>query len=92
MRPKRSLLFSLVTAALVALSLVIVSGDNGLMDLFALRIERDRIVADNEKAFNENIALYRQIDRLNSDPRFIAAMARRELGLVDKGELIFTLK
>ena len=53
MPPKRNLIFSLIAAALVGLMLVIVSGDNGLMDLFALRIERDRIVADNEKTFND---------------------------------------
>lgn len=92
MRPKRSFIFSLVAAALVGLLLVIVSGDNGLMDLFALRIERDRIVADNEKTFNENISLYRQIDRLNNDPHFIAATARKELGLVSDNEMIFKLK
>lgn len=72
--------------------LVIVSGDNGLMDLYALRIERDRVVADNERTFDENISLYRQIDRLKSDPDFIAATARRELGLVGEDELIFKFK
>ena len=92
MSPKRRLFFSLVAAALVGLLLVIVSGDNGLMDLFALRVERDRIVAGNEKTFNENISLYRQIDRLKNDPRFIAATARKELGLVGENELIFKLK
>lgn len=92
MRSKRSFFFSLIAAALVGLLLVIVSGDNGLMDLFALRVERDRIVAGNEKIFNENISLYRRIDRLNNDPRFIAATARKELGLVGDNELIFKLK
>jgi cell division protein FtsB len=91
-RPKRSFLFYLAATALVGLMLVIVSGDSGLMDLFALRIERDGIVADNEQTFNENISLYRQIDRLKNDPRFIAATARKELGLVGDDELIFELK
>lgn len=92
MRSKRSFIFSLIAVALVGLLLVIVSGDNGLMDLFALRIERDRIVAGNEKTFNENISLYRQIDRLKNDSHFIAATARKELGLVGDNELIFKLK
>ena len=91
-RSRQSLLFSVVAAALVALLLVIVSGDNGLMDLAALRIERDGIAADNEKTFNENISLYRRIDRLKNDPRFIAATVRKELGLVGGDELIFKLK
>jgi len=91
-RPKRSFFFSLVAVALVGLLMVIVSGDNGLMDLFALRVERDRIIAGNEMTFNENITLYRQIDRLKNDPRFIAATARKELGLVGENEMIFKLK
>ena len=92
MRSKRNLFFSLVAAALVGLLLVIVSGDNGLMDLIALRIERDRIVAGNEETFNKNIALYRQINRLKNDPRFIAATVRKELNWVGKDELVFKIK
>ena len=92
MRSRRNLFFSLVAVALVGLSLVIVSGENGLMDLIALRIERDGIVEGNEETFNENISLYRQIDRLKNDPRFIAATARKELNLVGEDELVFTLK
>ncbi len=92
MRLKRNLFFSIVAIALVGLMLVILSGDNGLMDLIALRIERDRVVESNEKTFNENIALYRQIERLKSDPRFVAAMVRKELNLVGEDELVFTFK
>ena len=92
MRLKRRFFFSLVAAALAGLLLVIVSGDSGLMDLIALRIERDKILAGNEKIFNENISLYRQIDRLKNDPVFIAAAARKELGLVGDNELIFKLR
>lgn len=92
MRPKRFYLFSTIAVVLAAMLLVIVYGDNGLMDLFALRGERDRIVVNKEKIFNENIALYRQIDRLKSDPEFIEATARKELGLVGDNELIFKLK
>ena len=92
MRLKRSFFYSLVAVALVGLLVVIISGDNGLMDLIALRIERDGIVEGNEKTFNENISLYRQIDRLNNDPRFVVATVRKELNLVGEDELVFTLK
>lgn len=92
MHVKQSHFFSLIAAALVGFLLMIVSGDNGLMDLFAKRVEKDGIVAENEKIFNENITLYRQIDRLENDPRFIEATVRKELGLVGDDELIFKLK
>lgn len=70
----------------------IVFGENGLRDLFALKAQRDRILERNEQTFNENISLYRQIDRLENDPIFIEATARKELQVIGDDELIFKLK
>jgi len=91
-RPKRIFILSSVAAVLVAMLLFIVFGENGLRDLFALRSELDGIHAQNEKTFNENISLYRQIDRLENDPQFIEATARNELGVIGSDELILKLK
>jgi cell division protein FtsB len=72
--------------------LVIVFGDNGLKDLTVRRAERNRLVSLNEKTFNENISLYRQIERLENDPLFIDATARKELGVIRADERVIKLK
>lgn len=74
--------------ALLALMLLIVFGDNGLMELYRLRA-RERAVADqNEILARENISLYRTIDRLKHDLLYIESVARNELGMVGKDDLI----
>ena len=70
----------------------IVFGENGLRDLHALRAELSGVLAQNEKTFNENISLYRQIERLENDPVFIEATARKELGVIGADERIIKLK
>ena len=39
-----------------------------------------------------NLSLYREIDRLKHDPKYIEDVVRRELGLIGKDEVIFKLK
>jgi len=90
--PKRLIVLSSVAIVLVAMLVFIVLGENGLRDLHALRAQRDGILAQNEKTFNENISLYRQIERLENDPVFIEATARKELGVIGQDERIFKLK
>lgn len=92
LRPKRIFILSTVAVVLGGMLLFIVFGENGLRDLFALRAERDGILLQKEKTFNENISLYRQIDRLENDPDFIEATARKELGVIGADELIIKLK
>ena len=92
LHPKRIILFSSIAVVLGGMLLFIVFGENGLRDLSALRAELSGVLAQNEKTFNENISLYRQIDRLENDPEFIEATARKELGLIGADELIFKLK
>lgn len=92
LRPKRIILYSSVAVVLGAMLLFIVFGENGLRDLSALRAELGGVLAQNEKTFNENISLYRQIDRLENDPEFIEATARKELGVIGADELIIKLK
>jgi cell division protein FtsB len=90
--PKPILFFSSALIFLAALALVIVFGDDGVMDLLALKREKTLVEAKRDKIFDENISLYRQIDRLKNDAAFIEATARKELGVVREDELILKLK
>jgi len=92
LRPKRVFIVSTAVAILGVMLLFIVFGENGLKDLFALKAEQDGILAQNNKIFNENISLYRQVERLENDPEFIEATVRKELGVIGADELIIKLK
>jgi cell division protein FtsB len=73
---------------LLTLVLLIVFGDKGLVELSRLR-ERERIMADkNETLAKENVSLYRIIGRLKHDPIYIESVARHELGMVGKDDMI----
>lgn len=77
---------------LVAMMFIIVFGDNGWLDLRTLNQERDHLIEKKSTLFQENVILYRQIDRLKNDLHYIELTARRELGIVDENELIIKIK
>jgi cell division protein FtsB len=89
---RQKIIFSVVILVLVNLLLVIVFGDNGLVDYFLLRNERDRLIHKNEALSRKNLALYREIDRLKNDLKFVENVARQELGMIGKNEMIIKLE
>ena len=81
-------LVALAVVALFNLTLVIVFGDNGLVELHRLRAQESSLAAQNETLARENVSLYRTIDRLKNDPVYIESVARNELGMVGKNDVI----
>ncbi len=92
MTVKQSILLSLAILTLVTLLLAIIFGDQGLADLQLLKKKLDVLVQKNKKLEHENLSLYNEIDRLRHDPEFIENVARKELGMIRKDEVIFKLK
>ena len=92
MSSKQKILLSLIILILFNLLLVIVFGDNGLVDFHMLKKERDMLIEKNAELDQENLSLYREIERLKNDPKYVENVARQELGMVEKDELIFKLK
>jgi len=80
----------IIGAAVLLLSLVllIVFGDNGLVELSRLRSREHAIADQNETLARQNVDLYRIIGRLKHDPLYIDHVARHELGMVGKDDLI----
>ena len=80
------LLFSLLTAILIANALV---GDRGLPAMLQVRREHRELEAaiGALRATNERLQL--EAERLRRDPAAIEDLARRELGLVRPGERLF---
>ncbi len=81
----------MIAGAVVALfnfMLMIVFGDNGSVELSRLRAKEQLIVRRNETLAGENVNLYRTIDRLKRDPVYIESVARNELGMVGKDDVV----
>jgi cell division protein FtsB len=89
---KKSVLLAFIILAIFSLLLFIIFGENGLADLRLLKIERDNLLKQNAELAKQNLNLYREIERLKSDPKYLESVARKELGVVGKDDLIFKLK
>ena len=46
----------------------------------------------NAELKQENISLYREIGRLKNDPKYVENVARQELGVIGKDEVIIKVK
>ncbi len=89
MTTKQNIILSLIILILFSLLLLIIFGDNGLVDFVLIKGERDRLVEKNGKLNQENLNMYREIDRLKNDPKFVENVVRQELGVIGKDEVIF---
>lgn len=92
MSSKQNILIAFAILTIFTLLLFIMFGDNGLADLHLLKAERDALVEENRRLVRENLSLYREIDRLKHDPEFVENVARQELGVIGKDEVILKLK
>ncbi|MCG6974574.1 MAG: septum formation initiator family protein [Desulfobacterales bacterium] len=72
--------------------LFIIFGENGLTDLYRLKAKRDRIVKQTGELTKKNLSLYREIERLKNDPKYLENVARKELGVIGKDEVIIKVK
>lgn len=77
-----------VLCLFIAVGLVITFDGKGLLELYRVKEERQNILRQNEKLAQENEDLIREIHRLKCD-KYIEDTARRELGLIKEGEVIY---
>jgi len=84
-------IIGITAVVLLNLLLLIAMGDNGLIELSRLRDRQQAIVKQNETLAQENVNLYRNISRLRHDLIYIENVARNELGMVGKNDLILIL-
>ncbi len=68
--------------------LFILFSDNGYFDLQSLQMEKERLIERNRQLEHENVVLYHEIDRLKNDLEYIENVARQELGMVKKEEMV----
>ena len=77
----------LIIIAIIAL--LTIFGDRGLIRIYKLSQERDSIKTYNEQIRAENAAMKDEIHRLKTDDKYIESIARKELGMVGKNELVY---
>jgi len=71
------------------LLLSLVFSDLGLFKYFSMKGEYKRIKKDISRLKTENEGLRGEVESLKKDPDYIEALARKRLGLVKDGELIY---
>lgn len=74
------------------IALFAVFGENGLVDVFKLKEDRDEILESNKALEEENQRVREEIERLQNDDRYIADIAKKELGMVGSDEVIYVLE
>jgi len=85
---KLNMMLSMAIFIIFSMLFLIVFAENGLVDLNSLRKERDRLVEKNESLARDNLVLYNEIERLKNDDKYIENIARQELGMIGKNEMI----
>ncbi len=85
---KRYILF----IVMLGVALLAVFGDRGLIDLYRLARERDGIVNYIAVLDEKNAELKRRTELLKTDRRYIELIAKKELGMISKNEVIYKLQ
>ncbi len=86
MKRKRILLFTLFL--FLILGFLTFLGDKGILHLLRLQKELVRIKETNTKMEGENRNLREEVRRLH-EKRYIEEIARKELGMIKEGEIIY---
>lgn len=92
MNTRQKILFGSAAALLFGLFMLVIYGDSGFFDVKRLGIEKESIAAKNDELESENLKLYRKIKRLKHDPVYVENVAREDLGMTGKNEVIFKFK
>ncbi len=92
MTSKKNILLTFAIVVLFWLLMFIIFSENGLADLNRLKAERDIILKRNTELIQENLSLSRKIERLKNDPEYVENVARKELGVIGKDEVVIKVK
>jgi cell division protein FtsB len=75
-----------------ALAMNALIGDRGLAETLRVRTQLQRMTVELAKLKRENARLAEYAERLATDPHTIEGIARGELGLIRKGEVLVLVK
>ena len=87
-KPSGKLLIMCIFCLLLLIGGMVTFGHRGLLKVCEVRTEMDNILQLNAKLAKENEDLIREIQKLKCD-KYVEEIARRDLGLIKDGELIY---
>jgi cell division protein FtsB len=67
-------------------------GEKGLMESMRARKQYRELAASLDAVRRENDRMREEVRRLKEDPSAIESLARKELGLIRPGEVLFIIK
>jgi len=73
----------------IIMVLLTIFGNKGFMDYRVLKEKQAALEETNECIMSENKELKREAILLKTDLRYIESVARRELGMVKKGDIVY---
>lgn len=80
-----------VIAFVFLMALLITFGNRGVVDNYLMSKRLSELKSENEKLMTQNKELGKTILLLRSDPVYIETIARNELGMVKKGDVVYRL-
>ena len=86
---KKKIYFIVIIAAI---SVLAVFGDKGLLDVWKFRKERQKLLVQKSQLEEENRRLADEIRLLKTDKQYALSIARQELGMVKKDEVIYMIE
>ncbi len=84
---KRYILFIVI----LGVALLAIFGDRGLIDVYRLDKERDGIINYIASLKKENRAIEKRTGLLKTDKRYIELIAKKELGMIGRNEVIYKI-
>lgn len=91
MTKKHKILIGIGLVVVFSFLLLIFFGENTLLELNRLKKDKNVLIKKNEELVQQNDIMYNEIDRLKHDPKYIENVARQELGMIGKNEIIFKI-
>ena len=91
-RERRRLRWILLGMAFLSLSLAAIFGRHGVLDVARYRAERDRMKAEITQMEVSQRALEAEVAAIRKDPAALERIAREDLTLARKGEVVIILK
>ena len=88
-RLKKKHVFALIIVAIIGFA---VFGDKGLIDVYRLKKELGGILSYNKGFEKENRRLAKTIGLLKNDKSYVEHIAKNELGMLGKDELLYRIK
>ncbi|KAF0160274.1 MAG: cell division protein FtsB [Syntrophaceae bacterium] len=76
---------------LFLMTLLITFGNRGVVDNYLMGKRLSQLKVDNDDLERQNKELGGKILLLRSDPAYIESIARNELGMVKKGDVVYRL-